>query len=129
MGDFFSTHISYYCDIMKITPSQNINNNTMLMYASSMHKSNTMPVYVISADKADEFVKKYNKQASILGKITAAATISSFGTGFILSPKKSNILAKCWNACICALFGFLTSSYIAYNLNNKLMDKYNVRTN
>lgn len=128
MGDLFRYLANYYCSTMIITACGNINNNLVkLEYTSLRHKTNDMPSYTISADKADEFVKKYNKQSEIMTKTTLAVSLLCGVTGFISSGKKSNFMKKLLKTAIGVSAGFILSALTAYELNNRLMDKYDVK--
>lgn len=113
---------------MKIVASRNINNRTTLLKYSSDNDifCNSMS-YSIPSDRADEFVSKYNKQTSALSKCCAFTTIASAIAGWFCSSKKSKIIKPILNSSLSALGGFILSAYLAYNLNNKLMDEYNVQ--
>lgn len=114
---------------MIITASRNANNNNSvkLEYTSSGQKVNNMPSYTIRADKADEFVKKYNKQAEVMTKTTFVISLLSGVIGFISSGGKSNFVKRISKSVISAFTGFTLSAFTAYELNNRLMDKYNVK--
>jgi hypothetical protein len=112
---------------MKIVACGNINNNTVLEYKSANNDSGfkNFRSFSIQSDKADEFVQKYNKQSKILSKFCTFSTVLGFLAG-MWSGKKfvtSVIKAGCG-----ALFGFVCSSFVAYKYNDKLMEKYNVKS-
>ena len=111
---------------MKIYATNNINSKTTILeYKSGHKKAIPMQAYSIQSDKADEFVTKYNNQASKLAQITAFLSVSGGVAGWFTSYK--NYKSKIFTGTAGALSGFLISSYIACKLNEHLMDKYGVK--
>jgi hypothetical protein len=113
---------------MNIIASRNINESSVLLeYTSGKNHFRSPLSYTIPSDKADEFVSKYNTQSERLSKVCASVTVLGALTGWFSFSKKSKVFKPLINSAIGAFTGFILSSYTAYKLNNKLMDKYNVR--
>ena len=111
---------------MNIIACNNINSKTVrLEYTSSDDKPKRVPSYTISADKADEFVEKYNKQTKNMAKFTTAASILGGFTGLFTAKDKS--IKTIPRIIIGTAAGFLASTFVAYKLNSYLMKKYNVK--
>lgn len=112
---------------MKIVACGNINNNTVLEYKSvnSYSGFKSFRSYSITSDKADEFVQKYNKQSEILSKFCTVSTAIGFMAGLWSGKKFVSSVIK---AGVGAIAGFILSSFIAYKYNDKLMEKYNVKS-
>lgn len=102
-------------------------NKARLEYSNSPSKPRFAPAYVISGERADEFVKKYNKQSETLIKNSILMTFLGLiaGAGMGLSGKftKLSLLVK---SGIGAATGLLLGMVISKHEKNKLMDEYHV---
>ena len=112
---------------MKIEFSRNINAQTALLkYTSDRNYFSSPLSYSVASDKADEFVGKYNKQTSVLSKFCTFSTLGCALAGWLGTSKKSKLVKPILNSIAGSLIGFILSSYFAYKLNVRLMDKYDV---
>ena len=80
--------------------------------------------YTAPPDKADEFVRKYNNQAKVLPKFVMVSTIACAFAGV---SKKASFIMNALKFILGAISGFLISSFVAYKLNCRLMDRYDVK--
>ncbi len=98
-----------------------------LEYAQTPSKPRFAPAYIISGKRADEFVKKYNKQSESLIKnsilMTASGTIIGCGMALSQSSKKIGIIMKSLAGAVVGLAGGII---ISQQEKNKLMDEYHV---
>ncbi|MBO6257037.1 hypothetical protein J6N69_03255 [bacterium] len=98
-----------------------------LEYAQTPAKPRFAPAYIISGKRADEFVKKYNKQSESLIKnsilMTASGTIIGCGMALSQSSKKIGIIMKSLAGAVVGLAGGII---ISQQEKNKLMDEYHV---
>lgn len=118
---------------MKLKIGPNIDENRVrLDFKSSPDRPKNTPSYIIHSDKADEFVKKYNKQDKELKAATFVAALSCGFGAFLSAKEHKNLIAK--NRFLPAgigviaggLVGVLISSVVSYKMKNDLMDKYKV---
>ena len=87
---------------MKLQIGSNLGNNKIrLDFRQSPGKPDNAPNYQIDVQKADEFVKKYNKQSKTLLNFTvltsAAGALAGFCAGTAFSASKKNSLMKQYN--------------------------------
>lgn len=118
---------------MKLKIGPNIDENRVrLDFKSTPDKPKNTPSYIILSDKADEFVKKYNKQDK---KLKAATFIAAFSCGFgafLTAKEHKNLVAKNKffpagiGVIVGGFVGALISSVVSYKMKNDLMDKYKV---
>ncbi len=112
---------------MQLTVHNYDKNRKKLEYVQSPTKPRFAPSYVISGQRADEFVKKYNEQSDSLVKNSILMTVSGaiVGCGMALSQnaKKVGLIIKSGVGAIIGLIGGIT---ISQHEKNKLMDEYNV---
>ena len=118
---------------MKLKIGPNIDENRVrLDFKSTPDKPKNTPSYIINSDKADEFVKKYNKQAEELKVVTFIAALSCGWETFFRAKKNKNLVAKSKffpvgiGVIVGGLVGALISSVVSYKMKNDLMDKYKV---
>jgi Na+/glutamate symporter len=103
------------------------NNNVRLDFRKSSDKPNNAPSYIIEKNKADEFVKKFNKQEQNLLKLTTITATAFAVAGWLASLKK-----RSWKVAMTViptsfLVGLGVGASISSYKKNKLMDKYNVK--
>ena len=103
------------------------NNKARLEYANTPSKPKFAPAYVISGQRADEFVQKYNEQSKMLVKNSIFMTIAGFviGCGMSLSSDTKK-LALALKSTAGAIVGLASGIAISHHEKNKLMDKYHV---
>ena len=103
------------------------NDKARLEYANSPVKPRFAPAYVISGQRADEFVQKYNEQSKTLIKNSIFMTLAGFvigcGMGLSSGAKKLGLALK---SCAGALAGLAFGVGISHHEKNKLMDEYHV---
>ena len=103
------------------------NNKVRLEYANTPSKPRYAPAYIISGQRADEFVQKYNEQSKTLINNSIFMTISGLiiGGGAALS-KNSKLINVMLKSCIGGIIGLIAGIGISNHEKNKLMDKYHV---
>ncbi len=118
---------------MKLKIGPNIDENRVrLDFKSTPDKPKNTPSYIILSDKADEFVKKYNKQDKKLKAVTFIAAFSCGFGAFLTAKEHKNLVAKNKffpagiGVIVGGLVGALISSVVSYKMKNDLMDKYKV---
>lgn len=98
-----------------------------LEYANTPSKPRFAPAYVISGQRADEFVQRYNEQSESLIKNSIFMTVAGFiiGSGMGLSSgAKKLVLALKSGAG--AIVGLALGVAISHHEKRKLMNEYNV---
>ena len=112
---------------MQLTVHNYDKNRKKLEYVQSPTKPRFAPSYVISGQRADEFVKKYNEQSDSLVKNSILMTVSGaiVGCGMALSQnaKRMGLILKSVAGAGVGLIGGIT---ISHHEKNKLMEEYNV---
>jgi len=112
---------------MRLSVQNYTDKKARLEYENTPSKPRFAPAYVISGQRADEFVQKYNKQSETLIKNSIFMTVAGFftglGMGLSSEVKKIRIATK---SCIGALIGLSLGITISHHEKNKLMKKYNV---
>ena len=103
------------------------NNKVRLDFRNSPDKPSRTPSYEIESSKADEFVKKYNKQEKKL----LGFTLSAIG-GFSLIGWMIGLYKRSWKAMGLGIasglaLGLGIGSIISSQKKNSLMDEYDVR--
>lgn len=118
---------------MKLIIGANIEDNRVrLDYKPGPNKPENAPSYTIKEDKADEFVKKYNRQVETLHKITTASVAVGAVGGWILALRniaknKLQLITSTLGIPAGIALGFLASAILSSCLKNNLMDKYDVK--
>lgn len=118
---------------MKLIIGANLEGNTVrLDYKSGPEKPANTPSYIIKEDRADEFVKKYNRQVETLHKVTTAFVTAGAVGGWILALRsiaksKLQLITSTLGIPAGIALGFLISAIISSCLKNNLMDKYDVK--
>lgn len=113
---------------MKLQVGPSIDNNKVrLDFCKSPEKPKNSPSYEIEESRADEFVKKYNKQDDNLKRnINIGIALFAIGGWALSIYKKSLKMALLWvPAGIIAGLGI--GALISSHQKNNLMDKYEVR--
>lgn len=112
---------------MKLAINNYYDNKARLEYADAPSKPRFAPAYVISGQRADEFVKKYNEQSESLVKNSVLMTVAGFvtgcGLGLSQNSKKLSVLLK---SVLGAITGLIIGIAISKHEKNKLMDEYHV---
>ncbi len=112
---------------MQLTIHDYDKNNKKLEYAETPTKPRFAPSYVISGQRADEFVRKYNEQSDSLVKNSILMTVSGaiVGCGMALSQnaKKVGLILKSVAGAVVGLIGGIT---VSHHEKKKLMDEYHV---
>lgn len=113
---------------MKLSVQEYLDNNRAhLEYVKSPYKPRYAPSYIVSGERADEFVNKYNAQSKALVKnsvlMTSLGLIIGCGMGLSQNSKKISLLIK---SCAGALIGLGTGIAISQHEKKKLMDEYHV---
>lgn len=112
---------------MKLAVNNYSDNKAYLEYANTPSKPRFAPAYVISGQRADEFVKRYNEQSESLIKNSILMTVSGFiigcGMGLSQNPQKVSVILK---SCLGAILGLIAGISISKYEKNKLMDEYHV---
>lgn len=104
------------------------NNQVRLDFKQSPGKPDNMPSYQINADKADEFVNKYNDQSKSLLKLTVFTSILGGIIGLVAGLKtKASTIKKLLGLAGGALAGFGTGVGISVYNKNRLMKKYDIK--
>ena len=112
---------------MKLTIQDYDNNKAYLEYANTPYKPRFAPSYIVSGERADEFVRKYNKQSESLVKNSVLMTVSGFITGWgIAVSNGAKALSAFIKSSIGAFVGLGLGIAISKHEKNKLMDKYHV---
>ena len=112
---------------MRLSVHNYADSNVRLEYENAPSKPRFAPAYVISGQRADEFVQKYNEQSETLLKNSIFMTIAGFfigcGMGLSGNAKKMELVLK---SSVGALIGLASGIAISHREKNKLMDKYHV---
>ena len=112
---------------MQLTVHNYDKNRKKLEYVQTPTKPRFAPSYIISGQRADEFVKKYNEQSDSLVKNSILMTVSGAiaGCGMALSQnaKKVGLVIK---SGVGAIIGLIVGITISQHEKNKLMDEYHV---
>ncbi len=112
---------------MRLSVHNYTDNNARLEYENAPSKPRFAPAYVISGQRADEFVQKYNEQSKTLIKNSIFMTVAGFfigcGMGLSGNAKKMELVLK---SSVGALIGLASGIAISHREKNKLMDKYQV---
>ena len=104
------------------------NNQVRLDFKQSPGKPDNMPSYQIAADKADEFVNKYNDQSKSLLKLTVMTSILGGIIGLVAALKiKTSKLKTVLGIAGGALAGFGAGVGISSYNKNRLMKKYDIK--
>lgn len=103
------------------------NDKARLEYANTPSKPRFAPAYIISGQRADEFVQKYNEQSKSLVKNSIFMTIAGFltgcGMGLSSGAKKIGLVLK---SSLGALAGLSLGIAVSHHEKNKLMEEYHV---
>jgi len=112
---------------MRLTVHNYTDQNARLEYENTPSKPRFAPAYVISGQRADEFVQKYNEQSKLLIQNSIFMTIAGFfiGCGMGLSSG-SKKLALAIKSTAGALIGLASGIAVSHHEKNKLMDEYHV---
>lgn len=102
-------------------------NKVRLEYSNSPSKPRYAPAYVISGERADEFVKKYNEQSKNLLRNTLFMTVAGIiiGGGIGLSGRFTK-LSLALKSSIGAIVGLISGMILSNHQKSKLMDEYHV---
>lgn len=103
------------------------NNNVRLDFKRSPDIPSNAPSYEIQAHKADEFVKKYNKQEKNLMSGTLVSSLALATTSLILSLKRNSWLWAILGIPGGIFTGIGVGAMVSSHKKNDLMDKYNVK--
>lgn len=113
---------------MRLQIGSNIDNDRVrLDFRKSPTKPDNIPSYSIEKKKADEFVKKYNKQEKDLLKLTSILTVIFGLLAGLLALYKNSKKLTLLGIPTGLLLGFGTGTLISSHQKNKLMDTYNVK--
>ena len=112
---------------MRLSIQNYTDKKARLEYENTPSKPRFAPAYIISGQRADEFVQKYNKQSETLLKNSIFMTIAGFfigcGMGLSQNSKKLSLALKSGTG---AIVGLCSGIAISHHEKNKLMDKYHV---
>ncbi len=104
------------------------NNQVRLDFKQSPGRPDNMPSYQIDANKADEFVNKYNDQSKTLFKITILTSILGGIIGLAAAIKsKASKFKTFLGLAGGTLAGFGTGVGISSYTKNHLMKKYDIK--
>ena len=113
---------------MKLKIQDYENNKAYLEYANTPSRPRFAPSYIVSGERADEFVKKYNKQAESLAKKSVLMTVSGLLVGWGMSISTgAKALSVFFKSCAGAFIGLCLGMVISTHEKNKLMDEYHVK--
>lgn len=112
---------------MKLSVQNYTDKNARLEYENTPSKPRFAPAYIISGQRADEFVQKYNEQSKALVKNSIFMTFAGFvigcGMGLSAGAKKLAVVLKSGAG---ALIGLVSGVAISHYEKNKLMNEYHV---
>ncbi len=113
---------------MRLEIGPNIGNNKVrLDFKKSPDRPNNIQSYEIDKSKADEFVKKYNKQEQQLLNLTMLSVAAFSIVGWIGGIKKHSWLWAIFGIPAGIITGLGLGALISSHKKNQLMDKYDVR--
>ena len=102
-------------------------NKVRLDFRNSPDKPSRVPSYEIEKSKADEFVKKYNKQEKKLLGITLSAIGGFSLVGWMIGLYKHSWKATGLGVVSGIALGLGVGTIISAKKKNSLMDEYDVR--
>ena len=112
---------------MRLSIQNYTDKKARLEYENTPSKPRYAPAYVISGQRSDEFVQKYNKQSETLIKNSIFMTVAGFfigcGMGLSQNSKKMSLAIK---SIAGAIVGMCSGIAISHHEKNKLMNKYHV---
>jgi len=113
---------------MNLQIGQNIDSNTVrLDFKKSPAIPDNLPSYKIESSKADEFVKKFNKQEKKLLQMTLYTASGFAAAGWITGLYKHSWKWSALGIPAGLLSGFGLGAIISSKMKNKLMNKYDVK--
>ena len=101
-------------------------NKVRLDFRKSPDKPDNAPSYQIDKSKADEFVKKYNRQENKLFKYTSLGMALFIMADLVLSIMKRSLKTALIGVPAIVGAGLGISALISRHYKSKLMDKYEV---
>lgn len=112
---------------MRLSVHNYTDKDARLEYENTPSKPRFAPAYIISGQRADEFVQKYNEQSKALVKNSVFMTVAGFvigcGMGLSSGTKKLGLALK---SVAGAIIGLASGIAISHHEKSKLMDKYHV---
>lgn len=113
---------------MKLQIGSNLGNNKIrLDFRQSPGKPDNAPNYQIDVQKADEFVKKYNKQSKTLLNFTVLTSAAGALAGFFAAIKAKSPIKVMLSIFIGTLAGLCAGTAFSASKKNSLMKQYNIK--